>query len=164
MKTRSGARAGLSAVLGVLMLAGSPAGAGGKANVALPEGYRAWNHVKSMVIFDKSHGLYGFHNVYVNDRGLKALRSGGSYPSGSEFVVAFYEPVKDEASYSMGKPIQYVVMKKDRRFKSTGGWAYEAYKAGDTKTPLVGAAAKEKCHTCHEAVRKDDFVYSKFVE
>ena len=31
-----------------------------------PAGYRSWTHVKSMVITDKSHGLYGFHNTYGN--------------------------------------------------------------------------------------------------
>lgn len=146
----------LSAIAGI-------AAAEQKGNISFPKDFRAWMHVKSMVIFEKSHGLYGFHNVYANPASLQTLKSGGTYPEGSMLIAAFYEPVKDEVSFSQGKPLKYVVMKKDSRFKDTGGWAYEAWSADEMK-PLVGDKAKEKCHNCHMAVMDADFVYSKFID
>ena len=42
----------------------------GEKTAALPKDFRAWTHTKSMVIPDKSHGLYGFHNIYANKAAL----------------------------------------------------------------------------------------------
>ena len=46
------------------------------ADVAYPEGYRDWHHVKSMVI-QPGHGLYdafgGIHHLYANNKAVKGL-------------------------------------------------------------------------------------------
>ncbi len=148
---------GLAALLVPISGTGSEQG-----NTPYPEGYRYWTHVKSMVIYDKGHPLYGFHNVYANPTALPTVKSGGVYGEGSMFVVSFYEAAHGDGSYSQGAPLQIVVMKKDRGFADTGGWAYEAFKAGD-KTPLIGAQAAEKCHACHTAVADDDYVFSHYI-
>ncbi|ROR34958.1 cytochrome P460 family protein [Inmirania thermothiophila] len=130
-------------------------------NAPYPEGVREWIHVKSMVIHDRSHPLYGYHDVYVNPLGYGALRAGTPYPAGSTLAVVFYEAVAGEGSYSQGRPLKVVVMRKDPARTDTGGWAFEAFRAG-SREPLVGDAAREQCFGCHTQVRERDYVFSTF--
>ena len=62
--------------------------------VPYPEGFRSWNHVKSMVIAE-GHPLVGsfggVHHVYVNDAGLPALKAGRPLPDGSVLVFDLLE-------------------------------------------------------------------------
>jgi hypothetical protein len=140
----------------------APLSAGDKGNVELPKDFHSWNHVKSMVIFDKTSPFYGFHHVYVNDKGLKAMKKAEPYPDGTVFVAPFYDLVMEEGSYNQGPLVQTVIMKKNKKFAVTDGWAYEAYKAGDP-IPQVGTpeAAVEACHNCHAGQEKTDFIFSK---
>jgi len=62
-------------------------------SVAYPEGYRAWKHVKSMLI-QEGHPLYGpfggLHHIYANDLALKGYAS-GKFPDGSVIVFDLME-------------------------------------------------------------------------
>ena len=77
------------------VLAASLPSAGGSDRIAYPENYRAWPHVKSMVIHERVHPLFeafgGIHHVYVNPRGAAAARAGGPYPDGTVFVFDLLE-------------------------------------------------------------------------
>jgi cytochrome P460 len=124
--------------------------------------FRAWTHVKSMVITDKSHGLYGFHNVYADPAALKALRSGAAYAEGAQLAVSFYEVTADGAMLSQGKKLMDTFMRKDAAAKSTGGWTFEA--SGPDGKPLAIDVAKA-CYECHAAGAKaTGLVFSKYVE
>lgn len=128
----------------------------------LPAGFRAWAHVKSMVITDKAHGLYGFHNVYANPGALEAQRTGKPYPKGAAFVVSFYEVTTDGAMLSQGKKIMDATMKKDDAAKQTGGWWFNAF--GPDGKPL-GFDVVKGCYECHAGGAKNsDLVFSKYVE
>ncbi|MFQ5584297.1 MAG: cytochrome P460 family protein, partial [Calditrichia bacterium] len=65
-----------------------------QAQIAYPEGYRDWTHVKSMVL-QPGHALYesfgGIHHIYANETALKAMKSGKSYPDGSVIVFDLLE-------------------------------------------------------------------------
>ena len=127
-----------------------------------PAGYRTWGHVKSMVITDKSHGLYGFHNTYANPPALEALRAGKPLPKGSELMVSFYEVAAEGAMISQGKKLMDAYMKKDDAAKQTGGWWFNAF--GPDGKPL-GLDVVKGCYECHAGGAKEtDLVFSKFIE
>lgn len=150
-------------VAGVLaLLALGTAAYAGEKTAGPPKGFRSWTHVKSMVIPDKSHGLYGFHNVYVNGTALPALKAGGQYKDGAAFVASFYEvEVKDGMTMQGAKKMD-TVMIKDRKASATGGWSYAAY-GPDGKS--LGVDPVKACFECHAQGAKDsDFVFSKWIE
>jgi len=152
---------GLSIGLIVVVLAATLALAG-EMGAALPKDFRSWTHTKSMVIPDKSHGLYGFHNIYTNDAALPTLKEGGTYKEGSAFVVSFYDVVVEGGTTVTGKKIQDVLMVKDKEATGTGGWIYAAY--GPDGKPLQIDPVKA-CYECHEkGAKATDFVFSKYVD
>ncbi|MFN3472295.1 MAG: cytochrome P460 family protein [Aquificaceae bacterium] len=133
-----------------------------------PEKYRSWNHVKSMVIFDEKHPLFnpfsGVHHVYVNDKGLEAMKREGkrTFPDGTVIAIVFYEHVLDNGAYVEGaKRIEAFMVKDSRKYKKTDGWGYFAYD-GKGKS-LVGDMLKD-CHACHSQVKDRDFVFSQWTK
>ncbi|MDW7709954.1 MAG: cytochrome P460 family protein [Deferrisomatales bacterium] len=127
----------------------------------LPKGFRDWVHTKSMVIPDKTHGLYGFHNIYANPPALKTLKAGGTYPEASIFVASFYEVVDRDGAVTAGDKLMDVVMVKDKKATETGGWAYSAF--GPDGKPLAVDPVAD-CYNCHTSVRDTDYVFHSFVE
>ncbi len=128
----------------------------------LPSDWRSYIHVKSMVIPDKSHSLYGFHHIYVNKKGLDTLKKGGMYPEGTIFIGAFYDVVKEkDESVHQGKKLFYVYMKKDATAKDTGGWRYAAF---DPAGKYMEQDVKKECYNCHTAMKDSDYIFSKFIE
>lgn len=133
----------------------------GKIN-KLPRGYRNWTHTKSMIIPDKSHGLYGFHNIYANQKALKAMLSGKKpYPVGSGFVVSFYEVVNKDGTFNQGKKIMDAVMIKDKSSKATNYWAYAAF---DQKGKAKPINQMKDCHGCHQKQKSNDYVFHSFIK
>jgi hypothetical protein len=127
-----------------------------------PPEFRAWTHVKSMVITDRSHGLYGFHDVYADAAALGALRSGHAYPEGAQFAVSFYEVTTDGPMLGQGKKLMDTFMRKDAGAKATGGWAFGA--SGPDGKPLAIEVAKA-CYECHATGAKaSGLVFSRWVE
>jgi hypothetical protein len=115
-----------------------------------------------MVITDKSHGLYGFHNVYADPAALKALRGGTAYPEGAQFAVSFYEIAGEGPMLNQGKKLMDTFMRKDRRAMTTGGWTFTA--AGPDGKPL-GLDPVSKCFDCHASGAKESgLVFSRYVE
>jgi hypothetical protein len=130
--------------------------------LSLPKGWRSFTHVKSMVIPDKNHGLYGFHHIYVNKKGLETLKRGGIYPERTIFLGVFYDVVTEkDGSINQGKKLFYVYMKKDLREKETGGWKYAAF---DAEGKYLQKDVKKECYDCHTAVKDSDYIFSKFIE
>lgn len=130
--------------------------------ISLPKGWRHFVHVKSMVIPDKSHGLYGFHHIYVNMKGLETLKKGGMYPEGSMFVGVFYDVVTEkDGSINQGKKLFYVCMKKDKTATDTGGWRYAAF---DPEGKYLEKDVKKECYECHTAAKDTDYIFSKFID
>ncbi|MBI4686887.1 MAG: cytochrome P460 family protein [Nitrospirae bacterium] len=127
-----------------------------------PKKWRSFTHVKSMVIPDKNHGLYGFHHIYANKGSINTLKKGGSYPEGAEFVGVFYDVVTEkDGSITQGKKLFYVYMRKADAAKQTGGWHYAAY---DPQGNYLKKDVKKECFECHIAAKDSDYIYSKFIE
>jgi hypothetical protein len=147
----------------VVLLAVAAASPKDGASVKYPEGYRKWPHVKSMVI-EQGHPLYesfgGIHHVYANEKALGALAAGkGQYPDGAVFVFDLLEAVEDGNAIAEGKRKVVGVMEKDgKRFASTGGWGFEAFK-DDTRERAVRDMTS--CFECHAPQKERGYVFSE---
>lgn len=134
------------------------------ADVAYPESYRDWRHVKSMVI-GPGHPLHdafgGIHHLYANDLALKGYAA-GRFPDGSVIVFDLLEAVTQDGATTEGARKVLAVMHKDaRRWAATGGWGFEAFK-GDSRTErVVGGEATKACFACHAAEKDHDYVFSR---
>lgn len=134
------------------------------ADVAYPDGYRGWQHVKSMVI-EPGHPLYdafgGIHHLYANDKALQGYVK-GHFPDGAVIVFDLLEAKSaDKAIVEGGRKVVGVMHKDSKRWAATGGWGFEGFK-GDSKTDrAVGANAAQACFGCHTSQKQSDFVFSK---
>jgi len=129
---------------------------------AFPVDFRSWHHSNSKVILDKNSPLYGFQQIYVNEAGFEANKSGKNYPDGSMITVGFYELVIDGKVVSQGDIIWYASMKKDSKAApETGGWIMDGFN-GKTLHSVVDNPISG-CFNCHLAQKSTDYVFSKYV-
>jgi len=136
-------------------------------SLTLPN-YRNWTHVKSMVIFDEKHPLFGsfggIHHIYVNAIGRQASAAGGPFPDGSQLVFVLYEHVNEQGAYVAGKKKVEAIMVKDRRrFPETGGWGFQAFDPQTRKPLIKNADVKAACFECHASQKDNDYVFSRLV-
>jgi hypothetical protein len=133
--------------------------------VAFPEGYRDWTHVKSAVIL-QGHVNYnafgGVHHVYANSRALTALKEGTTFPNGAVLVFDLLEERLENNAVSEGARKVIGVMVKDLdRFSETEGWGFEDFRQGDPSRRSV-TDMREQCLSCHESQKASDYVYSTY--
>ena len=131
--------------------------------VAYPEGYRNWTHVKSMIV-EPGHALYdpfgGIHHIYANEKALEGYRT-GKFPDGSVIVFDLLEVVQLENAVTEGSRKIVGVMQKDsKQFTETAGWGFEGFK-GDSKDRAV-KDMKTNCFSCHYARIESDYVFSQY--
>jgi hypothetical protein len=130
--------------------------------VALPKGYEKWEKSKEKVVNDKKSLFYGIHYIYVDKKAMKAYKGGGTYPEGSQFVVVQYG-IRDEGGKPVkGKKSMVVLMRKDKKFKETGGWLFAGF------TPEGKPSGVDPVKNCYECHLKDaqvtDLVISKYAD
>jgi len=133
--------------------------------VAFPEGYREWSHVKSAVILE-GHVNYdafgGIHHVYANALALAALKDGTPFQKGAILVFDLLEESVEGNAVTEGRRKVVGVMEKDPdRFSDTEGWGFEDFRGGDPLQPSV-TDMREQCLSCHESRRASGFVYSVY--
>jgi len=138
--------------------------AGAADPVPYPKGYRNWTHVKSMVI-NPGHPLYdafgGIHHLYANKQALAGYRS-GKFADGSVIVFDLLEANTGGNAVQEGPRKVVGVMRKDAaKYSVTGGWGFEAFKAGK---PAVGDNAAKACFECHASQKQRDYVFSTWRE
>jgi Cytochrome P460 len=149
----------VSASLAVLAWAATPNA------VPYPEGYRSWQHVKSMVI-GEGHPLYasfgGIHHLYANGAAMKGYRT-GKFSDGSVIVFDLLTATSADGATTEGARKVVGVMHRDvRRYKATGGWGFEGF-AGDSKTTrVVGEQAATACFNCHTSQAQSNYVFSAY--
>ena len=165
MKSRTGfARwlvpAFVSSLLSVLFLFATVAMAGEGA--APPKDFRSWTHTKSTVVADMGNPLHGIHNQYANKAALRTLRKGGDYKDGAIFVDSINTVMETNGIYAPGPKAKMLVMIKDRKSVSTGGWIFEAYDPAGK--PLKIDPVKD-CFECHlSGAKESGFVFHKYAE
>ncbi len=153
-------RAFNSLILAVVALTTSvPAVAG---EVAYPNGFRQWGHVKSMVL-KPGHPLYdavgGMHHIYANPKAMQGYKS-GKFADGSVIVFDLFEAIDKDNAVAEGKRKAVVVMARNgKAHKANDGWGYEVFDA-QTKKGSLDAKGQADCHACHTSQKDKDFVFS----
>ena len=153
------------AVTGALLIGMGVALASSSEPVPYPQGYRQWQHVKSMVI-QNGHSLYGafggIHHLYANDKAMQGYRS-GKFPDGAVIVFDLLEAPSADGAITEGKRKVVGVMHRDaKKYAATGGWGFEGF-AGDSKTErAVGENAATACYGCHTSQKQREFVFSSY--
>jgi hypothetical protein len=126
----------------------------------LPKGYEKWEKSKQKIITDKKSLFYGIHYIYVDQKAMKGYKTGGPYPEGSRFIVVNYNIKEVGGKPVQGKKNMIVLMKKDRKAASTGGWIYAGFTPEGKPS---GLDPVQNCYECHLKEAKDrDFVISRF--
>lgn len=137
-----------------------------KPEVPYPEGFRSWQHVKTIVIgsehpsFAKRGGL---RHYYANEKAMEGYRT-GKFPNGSMIVD---EGVfgKDGEGQAKGILLEgdrrgvAVMVKNDQLYRETGGWGYEHF-VGNGKSGALSAAERAQCFACHSKQKDRDSVFS----
>ena len=171
MTKRFSGKAGfiLVALLALAVSLAAQFGGGAKAE-KFPADYRAWTHVKSMVIHDPAHPLHadfgGIHHVYVNKKGLATLKRGGSkpsYPDGTVFVFDLLEAQLEDGTYAEGARKAVAVMtKRAKKYAESGGWQFAVFPGGDPAKGATGEATGS-CFACHDTqASKSDYIFSQW--
>ena len=147
----------------VTALVAAPALGADAPPVPYPKGYRQWTHVKSMVI-QPGHALYdsfgGVHHLYGNKLAEKGYAR-GKFPDGAVIVFDLLTAVSADNTVQEGpRKVLGVMVKDSRRYKDTGGWGFEGFKADSTTERAVGSQAATACYQCHTAQKDKDYVFS----
>lgn len=132
--------------------------------LAFPEGYRAWTHIKSMVI-KPSHPLAdpfaGVHHIYANGKALRGYRS-GAFEDGAIIAFDLLQVSDTDIDVTESNRKLLGVMEKNRqRYAATGGWGYEGF-AGDSRSERLVSDGGQSCHGCHTSQAKNGFVFSRW--
>jgi hypothetical protein len=134
--------------------------------VPYPENFRSWSHVKSGVIgaqHKNFSSLGGIHHVYANKEGMDGYRS-RSFPEKSVIVFEWLEWAEKDGAVLEGPRRQVDVMVKDsQRYAATGGWGFQRF-VKDSRTELATAPTPEQCFACHNQLKVDGLVLSKYRE
>ena len=132
--------------------------------VAYPDGYRTWTHIKSMVLH-KGHPLespfLGIHHIYGNEKGVNGSKS-GQYEEGSVLVFDLLKYLTaDNASTEGDRVLVGVMVKDSNKYQSTGGWGFEGF-AGNSQTERLVNDGGQSCYDCHAAQKESDYVFTRW--
>jgi hypothetical protein len=136
----------------------------GAATVPYPDDYRAWVHVKSVLVSTRHPDFArsgGFRHIYANPQAATGYRT-GVFPEGSIIVVDWLEGLDENGMFTESRRRRLDVMVKDRvKFEATGGWGWERFN-GDSHTERTVTSAATQCAACHMGPGTRDLVFSKF--
>lgn len=132
--------------------------------VAYPEGYRDWAHVKSTMVgpnHKRFESIGGFQHVYANPEAMVGYRT-RRFPEGSIVVFDWLEMQDSGGAYREGARRQVDVMVKDsQRFAATGGWGFQRF-VRDSRTERAAAPVPAQCFACHQRLKQDDLILSRY--
>jgi hypothetical protein len=146
----------------------------------LPTGFRNWVFVGAPLTPNALNGgkanFPEFHNVYVEERNLRAYQKTGTFPEGTVFVkelTLVLKPTFPDGSRAEPSGRGYfngafngidATVKDSKRFPNTNGWGFFTF--GHHALPYADAAAessKTECAGCHMAnVAKTDMTWVQF--
>jgi hypothetical protein len=133
--------------------------------VAFPDGYRSWQHVKSVVVGPehKSFAAEGgkIFEFYANPNAVEGYRT-GKFPNGSVLVRETLKMIAGEGELKgilrEGERIGLEVMvKDDRLYGETGGGGFESF---DSKNAGLAEKDRAKCYVCHVKQKDHDLVFT----
>jgi hypothetical protein len=140
-----------------LLLVASASGA--LEEIAFPDGYRTWTHIRSAVAKPVNPAFLrfaGLHSIYANPTALEGYRT-GRFPDGSVIVFDNHEMLTIQGAEIAGKRKFIDVM-----VKAGGSWRFGEF-SGDSRTErsVTVAQGETQCAACHASVQTDH-VYSQF--
>jgi Cytochrome P460 len=149
-----------TALLVALAITGS---ANSADTVPYPESFRTWSHVKSGVIGPQHKNfasLGGLHHVYANTEAMAGYKT-RQFPEQSVIVFEWLEWAEKDGAILEGPRRQIDVMAKDsKRYAQTGGWGFQRF-VKDTRE-LAAAPTPQDCFACHNQLKEDGLVLSKY--
>jgi hypothetical protein len=149
-----------TALLVALAITGS---ANSADTVPYPESFRTWSHVKSGVIGPQHKNfasLGGLHHVYANKEAMAGYKT-RQFPEQSVIVFEWLEWAEKDGAILEGPRRQIDVMAKDsKRYAQTGGWGFQRF-VKDTRE-LAAAPTPQDCFACHNQLKEDGLVLSKY--
>jgi hypothetical protein len=147
----------LSVIVAVFVLVTSVAAFAAPAAV-LPKGYLSWKKSERKVDTDKSSIFYGIHYIYADKAAMKGYQAGNRFSEGSRIVVEYFN-IKGNPAVD-GPKNMIVLMRKDKRFKQTGGWQFAGFGADGKSSSLDPV---KTCFDCHlkDAAQKDYVISTK---
>lgn len=147
----------LSVVATVLTLVFPLAGFSAPA-ASLPKGYLSWKKSERKVDTNKSSLFYGIHYIYADKAAMKGYLAGNRFPEGSRIVVEYFN-IKGTPAVD-GPKNMIVMMKKNKRFKQTGGWQFAGFGADGKPSGLDPVTT---CFDCHlkDAAKRDYVISTK---
>ncbi len=151
-------------IMAVLAAACGATAIGDNTGVDYPSGYRAWQHVKSMII-QPGHPLEdpfgGIHHVYANSKAMSGLTS-GQYEDGAYFVFDLlnYDDSNKTIVETDRKRLD-VMQYESEQFSETGGWGYDTF-VGDSTTERLVQDVVVACHACHTGAKASNYVFSQY--
>ena len=124
----------------------------------LPKGYLSWKKSERKVDSDKKSLFYGIHYIYADKTAIKGYQADNRFAEGSRIVVEYFN-IKGDPSVD-GPKNMIVFMRKDKRFKQTGGWRFAGFGADGKPS---GLDPVKTCFDCHlkDAARKDYVISTK---
>lgn len=123
----------------------------------LPKAYTGWQKSVRKVVTDKKSLFYGVHYLYADPKAMQGYRAGNKFPEGSRIIVEHFNLKSDNPAVD-GSKNMVVLMKKDKRQKTTGGWLYAGYTAQGKPS---GLDPVQNCFDCHQnEVSGRDYVFS----
>jgi Cytochrome P460 len=133
--------------------------------VSFPDGYRSWQHVKSVVVVPEqnssTHEGGKIFEFYANQQAIDGYRV-GKFPNGSVIVRETLHAIAGEGdskgTLNEGERSSLDVMvKNDRLYKETGGWGFETF---DSKNARLSEDGRGRCYVCHSKQKDHDLVFT----
>jgi len=132
--------------------------------VAYPDGYRLWTHVKTASVDPGSPAFAhfgGLHHIYANKPAMAGYSS-GKFADGSVLVFDVLEWKAGQGATTTGARRILDVMRKDKRFAATGGWGFTEFKGDSHAERAIGPDnPASACAACHAKAPRDG-VFSAF--
>ncbi len=139
--------------------------------IAYPDDYRNWMHIKSGVLKNSGTRYDGVHHIYANAKALAGYRS-GSFPDGSVIVFDMWR-AEETAAPAIGKAAAIidpserkfidVMVRNSARYRQTGGWGFEEFR-GNSRTDRLIKDQERECAACHRQGAGPDGVFSKLLD
>lgn len=150
----------LTAMILSLTLVAASSDAGER--LSLPKGYEKWDKSRQKIVSDKKSPYYGIYYIHADRNTIKAYKTGSPFPEGSRFVVTYYGIREEGGKPAQGKKNMIVLMKKERKRSTTGGWLFAGFTA-EGKPAAIDPV--KDCYGCHQKeAGTRDLIISKYAD
>ncbi|QEM67998.1 cytochrome C [Geobacter sp. FeAm09] len=130
----------------------------GSTSPSLPKSYHSWQKSGRKVVTDKSSLFYGIHYIYADKKAMAGYKAGNRFAEGSSIIIEHFNIKEGSGSPAEGSKNMIVLMRKDKRMKTTGGWLFAGYGADGAPSGLDPVGT---CFGCHQKdAAKRDYVIS----